>query len=105
MSTMTSATSARTLRTAIKIILQDDGRRGGVEPRLSRSPVLVLDCETAFGFDAGEPLVLQRNGERRLDAKSPRELFHARRHLGRRAIEAAWQSDDDRADAVFFRRE
>jgi hypothetical protein len=34
----------------------------------------------------------------------PRELFDTRRHLRGRAIEAARQSDDDRAEAVFFCR-
>src|SRR5437870_3690320 len=103
--TITSVTSATSLRTAIEIILQDDCRRGRVEPRLSRSPVLVPYCEPALGFSAREPLVLQRHGQRGSGSKLSREQLDAQGHVGRCSIETSRQADDNRADAIFFFRE
>src|SRR5207244_8976300 len=96
--TIASVTSVTSLRTAIEIILQDDCRRGRVEPRLSRSPVLVPHCEPALGFTAREPFVLERHRQRRPGSKLSRELLDTRRHVGRCSIEAPRQADDNRAD-------
>src|SRR6266550_4091414 len=103
-STMTSSTIESALRTAIKIILQDDGRRRGVELGLSRTPVFVPHGEPAFRFPARQPLVLQRDGKRRLRFEAPGELLDTRRHVIWRSIESSRQADHNRADAVLFRR-
>src|SRR5215218_4839143 len=47
----------------IEIVLQDDRRRGGVQTLLARAPVLFPHSETAFGFVAGQPLVLEHDGQ------------------------------------------
>src|SRR5689334_578225 len=102
-----TTTSARrpslsSLRTAIEIVLQDDGRRGGVEACVSRAPILVGQRKPAFCFSAREPLVLQCNRQPGFRFKLPRELLDPRRHLRRRSIKTTRQSDHDGGDAVFF---
>src|SRR5207237_10085307 len=82
----TSNTMESALRTAVKIVLQDDGRRRRVELGLSRTPVLVPQGEPAFCFPAREPFVLQRDRERRLRFEPPRELLDARSAVRRRSI-------------------
>src|SRR5881396_351422 len=104
--TVTTATasraSLRSLRTAIKIILQYDGCRSGVEACLSRAPILVRQRKPALSFSAREPLVLQHNRQRGFRFEPPRKLLDPRRHLRRRSIKTTRQSDHDGADAIFL---
>src|SRR5512133_704950 len=83
----TTSSNDRALRAAIKIVLQDDGRRRGVEPRLSRSPVFIVQCEAAFRFATRQPLVLEVDRQRGFHVQLLRELLDAGRHVGRRSIE------------------
>src|ERR1051325_2402508 len=85
-STNTGSAIDSALRTAIKIILQDDGPRRRVELGLARTPVLVPHGEPAFRFPARQPLVLQRDGKRRRRFEAPGELLDKRRHVTRRFI-------------------
>src|SRR5258705_10876632 len=101
-STTTSVTRARILRTAIEIVLQDECRPGRIQPCLTRTAVLVAQRETALGLAAREPLVLKCDRKCGFRSQPSRELLHARRHLGRRSIEAARQPDDDGANAIFL---
>ena len=102
---MTSTTTAKALRTAIKIILKNDRRGGRIKALLPRPPVLLAEGEPAFGFPAREPLVLQRDRERGPRFELACKLFDAPRHVGRSAIETSRQADNDGSDTVFFTRE
>ena len=95
---------AKDLRTAIKIILKNDRRGGRINTLLAHPPVLLAECEPAFSFPAREPLVLQRDWERGPRRELARKPFDASCHVGRSAIEASRQADDDGNDAVFFTR-
>lgn len=95
---------AKSLRTAIKIILKNDGRGRRIEVLLAHSPVLLAEGKPAFSFSAREPLVLQGNRQRGPCLELARKLFDAPRHVGRSAIEASRQADNDGGDAVFLTR-
>ena len=94
--------TAKSLRTTIKIVLKNDGRGRRIEALLAHPPILLAEREPAFGFQAREPLVLQRDRKRGPRFELACKLFHATRHVGRSAIEASRQTDDDRSDTVFF---
>src|SRR6267143_535112 len=80
-STTTRVTRARILRTTIEVVLQDDCRRGRIQPCLTRTPVLLRQRETALGLAAREPLVLKCDRKCGFRSQPSRELLHARRHL------------------------
>ena len=46
----------------VEIVLQDDGRRGGVEQRLAFPPVLSRSRQQRLGLLARQPFVLQHDG-------------------------------------------
>src|SRR5437764_1288838 len=58
--------------------------------------------EAALGFTARQALVFRRDRQRRSMAERLDERHHAFRFVGRRAVEAARQSDDDRRQAVIL---
>src|SRR5919204_4142526 len=104
-STITTATMDRTLRTAIQIVLQDDCRSRRVEPRLSRSPILLPKRQPAFRFSARKPFVLQAHGKCSFCAQFSCELLDALCQICRCAVQFSWESDHDGGDAILFGRE
>src|SRR5262245_31313623 len=99
---MIATAIARSLRTAVQVVLQDDCRRRRGRFCLPCSPVLILQGQPAFSLAARKPLVLQGHGKRRLRTEGSGKLLDARSHLGWCAIESSWQADNDRAHSVLF---
>ena len=59
-------------------------------------------AKPALGLDAGQPLVLKDDRQRRAIAERPRECLNPRRHVVRGSIEPARQADDERDQAVLL---
>src|SRR4051794_37304953 len=102
---MTSAASPRTLRTAVQIVLQDNGCGRSVEPRLAGSPVFVANGKAALGFAARQALVLQRDRKVSPGTEFPREPFYPRRHVAGRPVQPPRQAHHDRGDSIFLASE
>ena len=86
----------------IEMVLQDHGRRSGIEPGLPFFPVTLPECKAAFRFAAAQPFVLDVDRYRHATPQRGDESFD---HLGLiavRAIEMSRHTHDDRGEALLF---
>lgn len=86
----------------IQIVLKNDGCRRRVETLFADAPILLADRQAAFRLHAGQPFVLENNGQSRNGTKLRGEHLHPRRERRRTAIETMRQANDDCGDAVLF---
>ena len=85
------------LLTTIKIVLQDNGRGDVVQTLVRPRPAPACRRHVLFSRDAGEPLIVEDNGEPE-GLQSLRKGQRALRLGAERAIHIAGESDDNGLD-------
>ncbi len=86
----------------IEVVLQDHGRRRGIELCLSPPPVGLVPGEPAVGFPARQPLIHSRDRHARPRRERRDERRGTRRLVAGRSVESCRQTHDDRRQSILF---
>ena len=87
---------------SLEVILQDDRRRHGIEPRLPLPPVTRAFCQQAFSFAAAEPFIRSEDWNLCTHFQRINKGGHASRLIAWRPIKSYRQADDDSRQPIVF---